>query len=241
MLMLRAMQGEFRRAKKNTTLHLCLSILICMQIIFTVIEIEFFTGSVNGVTDPYLLKLLWFTNTSTLFSILFSIVLDYHVLSKEYHDHTWELLLLTMKNKYKVIFAKFFVVSIVQGISQLLSCILFGTVLHCYYGLQNNIALSFPFFLMSCFGNFFVSACVFGIFLMVENGMLAILCSIPLLLLPVFFQEWISFGKYIPFMAVGYFLNISMNMDLFTNILLCLYNVICGGILVWIAGKVFHL
>lgn len=239
--MIQAIQGEFKRLKRNTTLCLSLGILICMQIVLTVIEIEFFQGSVNGVSDPYVLKLLWFTNTSTLFAMLFSIVLDYQVLSKEYQNKAWELLLLAIKNKNKVVFSKFFVVSIIQIISQILSCILFGIIIHCYYGLENNIFLSFPFFLIACLGNFFLSSCVFGIYLMVENGMLAILCSIPLLLIPTFFRELIFLGKYIPFMAVGYFLNISMNMDIFTNILLCLYNVICGVILVYIVGKFFHL
>ena len=239
--MLLAIQSEFNRLKKNTTLYLSLSILICMQILLTAIQIGLFEGSVNGISDPYILKLLWFTNTSILFSILFSIVLNYQVLSKEYSNKTWELLLLTIKNKNKVIFSKFIVIHTVQIICQILVCILFTIIVNCYYDLENNILLSFPFFLMSCLGNCFLSSCVFGIFLKVDNGMMAILCSIPLLLLPTFLGKLIFLGKYIPFMTVGYFLNISMNMNLFTNILLCLYNVMCGVILVYIVSKFFHL
>lgn len=239
--MLHAIQGEFNRLKKNTTLYLSLGILICMQILLTVVQIGLFEGSVNGISDPYVLKLLWFTNTSTLFSILFSVVLNYQVLSKEYSNKTWELLLLTIKNKNKVIFSKFFVVSTVQIACQIVVCALFALIMNCYYGLENNMAQAFPFFMMDCVGNFFLSSCVFGIYLMVENGMIAILCSIPLLLLPTFLGNLISLGKYLPFMTVGYFLNISMSMDLYTNILLCLYNVICGIILVYVVSKFFHL
>ena len=239
--MIRAIQGEFNRLKKNTTLYLTLSILICMQILLTAIQIGLFEGSINGINDLYVLKLLWFTNTSILFSILFSVVLDYQVLSKEYSNKTWELLLLTIKNKNKVIFSKFIVVSMIQIICQILACTLFTIIINSYYGLENNISISLPFFLMACLGNFFLSSCIFGIYLMVENGMIAILCSIPLLLLPTFFGKLIFLGKYLPFMTVGYFLNISMNMPFFTNILLCLYNVICGVILVYIVSKFFHL
>lgn len=240
--MISAVQSEFNRLKKNITVYLVLGVLICMQILLTAVQIALFQGAeVNGINEPYTLNLVWYTSTSVLFSILYAITINYQIISKEYSNKTWELLILTIKNKNKVIFSKFIVASILQIICQIISFILFIMILSTYYRLENNLVVALPFFLMACFGNFFLSACVFCIHLMTSNGMVAIALTIPLILLPSFFSKFIILGKYIPFMTVGYFLNISMNMSLLINFLLCIYSIFCGVILIYIVSRFFHL
>ncbi|EOU1992378.1 ABC transporter permease [Clostridium perfringens] len=240
--MLSVIKGEFKRVSKNLTLYLILAIIICFQIIVTIVQIGLFNNSkINGISDPYLLKLIWYTGSTMLFSILYSVAIDYQVVSKEYANKTWELLLLNIKNKNNIIFSKFILSSIFQVMCQIISFAIFVLVMKTYYGLTNSWIICLPFFLMSCLGSFFLVSCVFCIHLIIKNGILAIAFSIPLMLLPSFLFRVVEFGKYIPIMTVGYFLNIDINMTPLTSFALCMYNIGCGIILIYIVNRYFHL
>lgn len=240
--MLTTIKSEIKRRGSNKTMWLLLLVMICINILMGIAMNQFFGEEpILGIEEPYLRTFLLFTNMSNLFSILYGAVIGYRILSTEHKEGTWELLLLTIKDKRKIIFAKYFLYIAFLFLAKLIALIMYVLIMLTYYSLNPLHLEIIPFLLAYFFADFFQEACVFVLLLMLSNGTLAVGLSFLFFLSYTFLRGFSHCGKYIPLIFGLWFYNHGWQEPLGELLLLCVWNVITSVAFVALMQKKFHL
>lgn len=240
--MLAIIKSEFKKNKHNTQVYLSLAMLVAVQIILMTIVIKSFHLSGFGELDTtdFRRRLLCFASFSYLFTIFAGAIIGYHFISKEYLNNTWELLILGIKNKSKVICSKFMTAMIFYLFYQVLAITGFTMITKTYF--KNEIEWSFFFVVLmatvTCNLLFYVLQ--LSAHFLIPNAMTALTFSLLLVIIPIFLGKSMLFTEIIPLMSISYIVT-SMEFSISHFILLACWTIIVSSLTIIGVSKYFRL
>ncbi|HEM5084100.1 TPA: ABC transporter permease, partial [Streptococcus suis] len=109
--MVTLIKNEIKRFVGTPTALLLLGITFCLQMLGTVFIIKSLDVQVGDIAQtPFQKSMIIFLGFSGLVSLVVNGITNFFVTSSEYNNHTWELLLLGIGKKNKILFSKYFTV-----------------------------------------------------------------------------------------------------------------------------------
>lgn len=239
--MLSLIQSEAKKHAHHIQLYISFAILIAIQtILLTIITQSFdLSGFGSLASTAFRKNILAFLGFSYLFTIFSGAIVGYYLVSSEYINHTWELLILSIKHKTKVIWAKFLLSFIFFTVYQILSLGLYCVVLQTYFHYSIDWGfLSLVFFAL-WFGNSLFFTLQLSAHFLISNSMTAIVCSLALILLPIFLGNNFLFTMLMPLFSISYLVTTS-SFSLLVFVGLSLWALIWSGGVAGIVARYFR-
>lgn len=204
--MIALIRSEFRKTRNDIQIYLSLAILMTVQLILVTIVMKSFKLSGFGIlaSSPFRKNLLGFTSFSYLFAIFAAAIVGYHLVSKEYLNHTWELLITGIKDSFKVVFSKYIVAACLYVLFEVLSLTLYTLILQTYFGLAIEWKFLIPIALITITCNAASFTLQLTAHFWIQTAMSAIAFSALLVILPVFLGKSILMTRVIPLLSISY-------------------------------------
>lgn len=228
--------------KKVTRERTCMTLLLLLAVFNSAAMIvlykefpDFFPAEINRFEAAG----YFFITISAMVSILSTVIINYYLLSKEYINDTWDLILSRRPNQIKLSIDKYFAFLIILEVVSIISFCVFLLVSKTFMALQIEMKLAVNFLKCLLFMNIFTVSCQFCFQLRFKNiGVVSIFAAI-LIFITTFIGQY-DYFKYIP---IEFFrvivLNNLINNSLIVNIY-CLINVLAGILLVMLFGRKFY-
>lgn len=234
-------KNEIRRFIESPTALLLLGITFCLQLLGTVFIIKSLDVEVGEIAQTFFQKsMLIFLGFSGLVSLVVNGIINYFIISIEYTNHTWELLLLGIGKKNKILFSKYLTVILAWILYQFLSTIGFVIVTQTYLTLEIDWSTVLLVLLSTIFFSLLTMTLQFCTHLLIKNNMSALSSVIILILLQTLFASNSIFVYVFPINGISYLIT-SSALNPIIVLAILLGNIVWSGALFLVATKKFHL
>ncbi|WP_156009166.1 ABC transporter permease [Streptococcus ruminantium] len=239
--MVTLIKNEIRRFAGTPTALLLLGITFCLQLLGTVFIFKSLDVRVGEIAQtPFQKAMLIFLGFSGLVSLVVNGIINYFVASTEHNNHTWELLLLGIGKKNKILFSKYFTVILSLISYQLLSTIFFVIVTQTNLSLVIDWSMVFLVLSSTIFFSLLTMTLQFCTHLLIKNSISALSSVIILILLQTLFASNPIFIYVFPINGISYLIT-SSALNPMIILLITLGNIIWSGAVLLVTTKKFHL
>lgn len=239
--MVTLIKNEIKRFVGTPTALLLLGITFCLQMLGTVFIIKSLDVQVGDIAQtPFQKSMLIFLGFSGLVSLVVNGITNFFVTSSEHNNHTWELLLLGIGKKNKIIFSKYFTVILSFVFYQLLSTIFFVIVTQTYLSLTIDWSTVFLVLSSTIFFSLLTITLQFCTHLLEKNSLSALSSVIILILLQTLFASNDIFIYVFPINGISYLITSSI-LNPIIILVITLENIIWSGAVLLVVFKKFHL
>ncbi|MFU2164319.1 ABC transporter permease [Streptococcus pluranimalium] len=239
--MISLIKNEIRRFIGSPTALLLLGITFCLQLLGTIFIIKSLDVEVGEIAQTFFQKsMLIFLGFSGLVSLVVNGIINYFIVSTEHTNHTWELLLLGIGKKNKILFSKYLTVILAWILYQFLSTIGFVIVTQTYLTLEIDWSTVLLVLLSTIFFSLLTMTLQFCTHLLIKNSMSALSSVIILILLQTLFASNPIFVYVFPINGISYLITSSALNSIIVSAIL-LGNIVWSGAILLVATKKFHL
>lgn len=234
-------KNEIKRFVGTPTALLLLGVTFCLQLLGTVFIIKSLDVQVGEIVQtPFQKSMIIFLGFSGLVSLVVSGIINYFITSSEHNNHTWELLLLGIGKKNKILFSKYFTTILSFILYQILSTILFVIVTQTYLSLTIDWSMVFLVLSSTIFFNLLTITLQFCAHLLIKNSLSALSSIIILILLQTLFASNPIFIYIFPINGISYLIASSI-LNPIIMLVITLENAIWSGAVLSVVMKKFHL
>lgn len=232
---------EFKKLKREKTLIPILVALLIISVLlsfvlYRVAEIENIEKWYGRTGKLY----ASFLDIHIIFVTFFSVVLSYFLLTKEYINDTWGLLITKVFRRTRLVFAKYIVFMsfylvyalVFFAVSTLLVCIIVP------YELNGRLYVSIV--LAGVFMSVFYASLQFCIQLLTDNLTIAVVIGLAYRYVEGKIPDNIPILKYLPCSSFSYLVNENHLMDIKLIGLFCAINILCSIAMVAFCSKRFY-
>ncbi|HEL1585326.1 TPA: ABC transporter permease [Streptococcus suis] len=239
--MVTLIKNEIKRFVGTPTALLLLGITFCLQMLGTVFIIKSLDVQVGDIAQtPFQKSMIIFLGFSGLVSLVVNGITNFFVTSSEHNNHTWELLLLGIGKKNKILFSKYFTVILSFIFYQLLSTIFFVIVTQTYLSLTIDWSTVFLVLSSTIFFSLLTITLQFCAHLLEKNSLSALSSVIILILLQTLFASNAIFIYVFPINGISYLITSSI-LNPIIILVITLENIIWSGAVLLVVFKKFHL
>lgn len=198
---------EFKTHGTQPILYLILGIMGLLQVFLTTIMIK--TTDTVSIQGSYIQTVFQtnnaiFLSNSIIFIFSIGAVIGYYIISVEYQNNTWEMLLLGTGSKSKVLWAKYIVSTLYYLSYQVLFYSMFLLVQSTYFNLQIEISFSLLMLVSIMFLSLVLFTAQIACHYLIKNGTTAIACAVGFLIMLVILPSTDLFRYVIRLLTPGY-------------------------------------
>lgn len=235
---------EFKTKGSQPVFYIILGIISLLQVLMVTMMIKFFdTITVNSpfLKAPFRVNNAFYLGRSLFFTVIVGAIIGYYIISVEYKNNTWEILLLGTGDKKKILWSKFITSTLYYWGYQVIAYILFLIIQVTYF----KLSVDWQFSILVLLSLIFSSLILFTLQLMahyfISNGTSAIAFAVVLIVLIMLMGRISKFMSYIVVSLTSQYLLVIVQFNAMYFLGIIGLNIFGAIILMLFVSKKFNL
>ena len=232
---IRKMQADNRVLAAVALFAVMCNLILCAFYKFDVTNTDVLALYGESGVDLY-----FFCGINVIVGMLCAMFVGYNILTKEYINDTWDLLMIKVFDGKKIVFAKFAVFMLYQFVYTIFSLVLYVPVAKIILHADIGPAMFGSVAVIALFINIFCYALQYCIQLYIKSFPVAVVLGIFFIYIFGFAREGVRIANYVGAATGSYAFEAGKVFDHTFLLSAAVSNIVLGAVIVYISGKKFY-